>query len=269
MTIAPPRKKSRAVFWIAAMVITSAILATVLLANDMRNLKALAQHYHISLFQQNVEITRKPAPTIRIKPKPAQIRLPQHAFDLSGPAVRESFIRMWNITGETVCARLTDAGFPVGAWKQSDLDAGTYECSYETQDATSADAASFFVIVRGTASGEISGMRIKVIIPDTEAGKALKDKFVAVVGRLVKESQWTDFNAALDPIGRLENVTLAAFGAKLTFFHEFEDNRRFNFILELERRTPEQRQSSGFFDKTKWLPFPPPAPVGQGTIAIR
>jgi hypothetical protein len=50
MSVAPPRKKSWAVFWIAAVVIGSIILATALLANDMRNLRALDSRYHLNLF---------------------------------------------------------------------------------------------------------------------------------------------------------------------------------------------------------------------------
>jgi hypothetical protein len=264
MSIAPPRKKSRAVFWISMIIIGSAILATVLLANDKRNLRTLTQYYHISWFDNwlhpDVPAAEKAVVALKTKPRLApvqtQIRLPEHAFDMTPTKMQTSFVRTWNITGESLCAKLADAGLPVGKWKQSGFDTGTFECSYETHDGKGFDEASFFVIVRGTATGELSNVRLKVILPDTDAGRAFRDKFVSAVTMLVNESQWSDFQAALDSIGRLENVSLAAFGAKLAFSHEFEDARRFNFVLDLERTTPEQRRSASYFDTSKWLATP-------------
>ncbi len=258
MTIAPPRKKSTAVFWIATILIGSSILATVLLANDGRNLKALAQYYHLSWFDPPLPppTAAKPVVALKARLKPAQIQLSEHMLDEGLPAMEASFVRTWKISGEALCARLIEAGFPVGAWKQSGIDTGTFECSYETQDSKGPDAASFFVIVRGTATGEVSNVRLKVILPDTDAGRAFRDKFTGVVAMLVKESQWPDFETTLEPIGRLENVTRTAFGAKLTFSHEFEDPRRFNFVFELERATPQQRRTGNVLDSARWLPSP-------------
>lgn len=267
MSIAPPRRRSRAVFWIATIVIASAILATVLLANDKKNLRAVARHYHITWFDgwllTSVPLAERPVVAVKAKPKLApvktEIRLPEHMFEVEPAATEPSFVRSWKISGEDLCSKLVEAGLPVGKWKQSGFDTGTYECSYEKQEGKGADAASFFVIVRGTAEGELSNVRLKVILPDTDAGRTFREKFVEAVTMLVKQSQWPDFEAALDPVGRLENVTLAAFGAKLTFSHEFEDARRFNLVFDLERTTPQQRRTGAYFDPDKWLPGPPQA----------
>lgn len=267
MSIAPPRRKSRAVFWISTIIIGSAILATVLLANDKKNLRILARHYHIDWFDgwllTSLPVAERPVVAIKAKPKlapvKAEIRLPEHMFDAEHATMQASFVRSWKISGEDFCSKLVEAGLPVGKWKQSGFDKGTFECSYEKQDGKGFDAASFFVIVRGTADGELSNVRLKVILPDTEAGHAFRDKFVEAVTLLVKQSQWPDFEAALDPVGRLENVTLAAFGAKLSFSHEFEDARRFNFVFDLERTTPLQRRTAAYFDPEKWLAGPPQA----------
>ncbi|TCR81550.1 DUF6030 family protein [Rhizobium sp. BK376] len=267
MSIAPPRKKSRAVFWISTIIIGTAILATVLLANDKRNLRTLTQYYHITWFDswlhQDVPVAAKPVVAVRTKPRLAQVQaqipLPEHAFDKAPSTMPVSFIRTWKISGEDLCAKLADAGLPVSKWKQSGFDTGTFECSYEAQNGKGDNEASFFIIVRGTETGELANVRLKVILPDTDGGRAFRDKFVNTVTTLVTESQWPDFQAALEPIGRLENVTLAAFGAKLTFSHEFEDARRFNFVLDLERTTAEQRRAGDYFDTSKWLPVPPQA----------
>jgi hypothetical protein len=265
MSIAPPRRKSRAVFWISTLAFGSAIAATFLLANDMHHLRRLAGRYHVTWFGHWLfpppPAAEKPVVALKAKPRPAlprqaEMALPDHALDPVSPALPASFIRTWKISGEDFCARLADAGIPVGEWKPSGFDAGTFECSYETRDGEGSDAASYFIIVRGMADGELSNVRLKVILPDTPAGRDFRQKFVSAATLLVNDSQWPDFQAALVPIGRLENITLSAFGAKLSFSHEFEDVRRFNFVLDLERTTPEQRRTGDYFDRSRWLKPP-------------
>ncbi|NTJ65598.1 exopolysaccharide biosynthesis protein [Agrobacterium rhizogenes] len=289
MSVAPPRKKSRAVFWIAAVVIGSIILATALLANDMRNLRALDSRYHLNLFpkpeqqaaapaaplqeQQSAHTAAPPAAAtssapaarnVRVRPasvtaKPS-IKKRSHLLDEPVDALLSAFVRSWRISGETLCADLAKFGLPVGEWRQSELGAGTSECSYAIQKGAYGDAkaASFFIIARGKPSGEIETIRIKVIMPDNDDGKAIAATFVDTVVLLLNETHWLDFQAALDAIGRLQDVTLQAFGAKLSFFKEFQANNNFNLQLELRRTAPEQIRTAIVFDKARWtLPSPP------------
>ncbi|MGY5800295.1 DUF6030 family protein [Rhizobium sp. LEGMi12c] len=289
MSVAPPRKKSRAVFWIAAVVIGSIILATALLANDMRNLRALDSRYHLNLFPKPEQHTAAPAapvqeqqpahtaappaaPTttsapaarnVRVKPASVTAKPPvkkrSHLLDEPVDALLSAFVRSWRISGETLCADLAKFGLPVGEWRQSELGAGTSECSYAIQKGAYGDAkaASFFIIVRGKPSGEIETIRIKVIMPDNDDGKAIASTFVDTVILLLNETHWLDFQAALDAIGRLQDVTLQAFGAKLSFFKEFQGNNNFNLQLELRRTAPEQIRTAIVFDKARWtLPSP-------------
>ncbi|MBB5573116.1 MULTISPECIES: DUF6030 family protein [Rhizobium] len=300
MSVAPPRKKSRAVFWIATIIIGSIILATALLANDMRNLRALDARYHLGLLSGSA---RQPSPPAVTKAalsqtansKPAEIAgaksapanpgmtaaapprkqatpakspaaaKPQstrrsHIFDLPVDPLRGAFVRSWRITGQALCDDLSKSGLAVGQWSQSALGAGTFECSYEIQKGGNGDpsAASFFIIVRGTPTGELDNIRIKVIMPDNADGRAIGETFVDAVVLLLTETRWLDFQAALDAIGKLQDVTLQAFGAKLSFFREFRNDRSFNLQLGLERKSPEQIRTAIVFDKARWtLPSPP------------
>ncbi|MGY5808601.1 DUF6030 family protein [Rhizobium sp. LEGMi198b] len=298
MSVAPPRKKSRAVFWIATIVIGSIILATALLANDMRNLRALDARYHLDLFSGSAQPasppvmtaaapqTANPKPTeiagaksatpnpgvtttapaqkqaTRVKkaatPKPARR---SHLFDPPVDALRGAFVRSWRITGQTLCADLSKSGLSVGEWRQSALDAGTFECSYEIQKGGNGDrnAASFFIIVRGASTGELDNIRIKVIMPDNADGRATGETFIDAVVLLLTETRWLDFQPALEAIGKLQDVTLEAFGTKLSFFREFRNDRSFNLQLSLQRKTPEQIRTAIVFDKARWtLRSPPP-----------
>jgi hypothetical protein len=303
MSVAPPRKKSRAVFWIAAIVIGSIILATALLANDMRNLRALDARYHLNLFNRSARQPSTPAVTAvtpqttagqTANSKPAEIAAPKgatanpatttataqtpatpakapvaakaaharlsHLFDTPLDALRGAFVRSWRITGPVLCADLTKSGLSVGEWRQSALGAGTFECSYEIQKGGNGDpnAASFFIIVRGAPTGELDNIRIKVIMPDNADGRAIGETFIDAVVLLLTETRWLDFQTALDAIGKLQDVTQKAFGAKLSFFREFRNDRSFNLQLGLERKIPEEIRTAIVFDKARWtLPSPP------------
>lgn len=294
MSVAPPRKKSRAVFWIAAVVIGSIILATALFANDMRNLRALDNRYHLNLFPKPEQHTSNPpaqtpapisppastvaetaaekpvatpgSPPVRTvktsarpridKPRPTRT---SHLFDAPVDELLSAFVRSWRISGQTLCADLVKFGLPVGEWRSSELGVGTSECSYAMQKGVygNAGASSFFIIVRGKPTGEIETVRIKVLMPDNADGKAVASSFVDTVVLLLNETHWLDFQTALDAIGKLQDVTLQAFGAKLAFFKEFSANSSFNLQLELRRTGPEQQRTAIVFDKARWtLPSP-------------
>lgn len=289
MSVAPPRKKSRAVFWITAIVIGSIILATALLANDMRNLRALDARYHLNLFSQTPPsapvVTQAPAPaapqgtTAPSAPaapakspaapaktaeavKPAHARTTSHIFDPPVDALRGAFLRSWRISGQSLCAALVKAGLPVGQWQQGVMATATFECNHQIQkgDFGNPKSASFFIIARGAATGELDSIRIKVIMPDNPDGRAVGETLIDTVVLLLTETHWLDFQTALDPIGRLQDVTQENFGAKLSFFREFQNDRNFNLQLELRRKTPEQIRTAAVFDKARWtLRSPPPA----------
>ncbi|ENN87532.1 exopolysaccharide production protein [Rhizobium freirei PRF 81] len=290
MSVAPPRKKSWAVFWVAAVVIGSIILATALLANDMRNLRALDRRYHLNLFPKSeqrpppapaqsagnsvpppagaasstvvgnktaapagaaVRSARAPAKAAAAKSSPDRT---SHLFDPPVDALRSAFVRSWRISGQNLCADLVKFGLSVGEWRPSELGGGTSECSYAVQKGAYGDpkAASFFIIVRGKPTGELDTIRIKVIMPDNADGKAIASTFVDTVVLLLNETHWLDFQTALDAIGTLQDVTLQAFGAKLSFFKEFQGNNNFNLQLELRRTAPEQIRTATVFDKARW-----------------
>lgn len=268
MTVAPPRRRSRIVFWIAALAVVSAIAATALLANDKRNLRAIAERYHIAWLDFAPTIPPRLPPPVKharlIAVSPAvEIPLPPRLFsDLQ--AAPSSFLRRWKISGETICGRIAQAGIAIGRWKQGDLDSSTFECSYETpiSETATSEQPSLFVIVRGTSDGEVANVRIKAILPDSPAGADLNRQFQALVRVLVQETQWRDLDEAAAQIEKLQNVSQSTFGAKLVFSHEFANPRRFNLILDLDKPTRDQVVTASFFDRSKQLPLPK-TPVGR------
>ncbi len=263
MTVSPPRRKSTLVFWLAAIVILTGIVATALLANNERNLRFLAERYHIGWLGYTPPEPIKKPPAIKHIPKPVTAAprtvrpLPTHLLtDLK--ATPGIFLRRWKLSGQTLCDKIALAGFAVGPWHPSAFDGSTFECSFQTpgSEAAKGEPPSLFVIVRGNARGEVGNIRVKAILPETDAGKALQGKFQNLLATIVEAVRWRDFGDAVERIGRLENVTQTSWGARIVFSHEFAEPRRFNLILDLDRPTGDQKASGTFFDTSKWLPLP-------------
>jgi hypothetical protein len=254
-----PRRKSRWVFWILLIAVIVGIAATGLLANNKRNLRELIQRYRITwIVLDPIELPKRIVVAKRgnrLLPSAAVFpnHLPLHALeDFHVPPV--ALVRRWQVSGEQLCAALTKAGLDVEAWHQGDLYSSTYECSSQTQPSEQAsEPASLFLLVRGTQTGEVSSVRIKIIIPENDEGKIVEQKFHAATEILFRESKWAEFDTALDQIAKLQNVKQSTFGARLVFSHEFTDPRRFNLILDLNAATPQQRLTETYFDRSKWL----------------
>lgn len=263
MTGTPPRRRSRLVFWIAAIAILSAVAATALLANDKRNLRIVAERYHLTWL--HLAQVPPPSPPLPIKIPNRQIAVrpsvgklaPQRFFsDLqAGPGV---FRRHWKIAGNDICSRIAEAGIAVSKWGKGGLGDATFECSYQTpvSETSTSEQPSLFLIVRGAPKGDIGNVRIKAILPETPAGKELQKKLQVLVRVLIEETQWRDLSDAANQIDELQNVTKSAFGARLAFSHEFADPRRFNLILDLDSSAADQRAASVYFDRSKHLALP-------------
>jgi hypothetical protein len=263
MTGIPPRRRSRVVFWVAAIAILSAIAATALLANDKRNLRIIAERYHLTWLDLAPVVPPRPPsptkpPTRPIAVRPAVGKLAPQRFFSDLQAVPGVFLRHWKIAGEDICSRITEAGIAVSKWGKGGLDNETFECSYQTpvSETSTSEQPSLFVIVRGAPKGDIGNVRIKAILPETPAGNELQKKLQVLVRVLIEETQWRDLSDAANQIDELQNVTKSAFGARLVFSHEFGDPRRFNLILDLDSATAHQRAAAAYFDRSKHLALP-------------
>lgn len=264
MTASLPRRHSRMVFWISATAIVSAIAATALFANDKRNLRLIAERYQLRwlepiLSSPPAEIAPPaPAAPAAVITEPTVGKLVSQHLIAGLPGMPGEFLRRWNVSGTHLCEKIAEAGFTASRWHQSDLDASTSECSYETPvaDNTASEQPSLFVIVRGSPSGDIGNIRIKAILPETEAGNALKLRFQALFRTIARRTEWRELTDAEVRIDRLDDVNQTTFGTRLFFGHEFENPRRFNLIIDLERPSAKKNMTVTFFDRSKWLPLP-------------
>ena len=258
MTTGPIRPRSKRVFWLAVAAFTFAILAVVLLANDKRNLKALAHHYQLDWFDEKTAAPTNLTDAPKAEVKRKDILVPAALLAPDSPLPPGEFLRKWRNSGPTLCDRLNAAGISNTGWQMSGVDARTSECIHEPITANAGDVAnagSFFLIVRGTTAGEISMVRMKIVLPPPEAGGAeLQKKLVEAYRNFVEQAGWLEFADAAEAINRLDTVNESRFGAAISFSHEFENPRAFNFIMTARARTPGQRRTRDYFDTARWLP---------------
>ncbi|MBO9136970.1 DUF6030 family protein [Rhizobium sp. L80/93] len=253
-------------FWTVLTGIVVAIITTALLANDKRGLRQLVQRYHITWISIAPPVTTAPmAAARRGKRLPfsreiSRSNISRHLFEDFHVAASAP-VRRWRVSGDDLCRALSSAGLNVSSWHEGDLYSSTFECSSQTDEveAPSAGRPSLFVLVRGTASGDVSSVRIKSILPDDDEGMLMRDQFQTLVAILFNQAKWTELKDILPQIWALENVKQSSYGSRIVFSHEFTDVRRFNLILDLHVDTPEQRLTTAYFDRGRWLKSGPVA----------
>lgn len=254
------KKKRRSVFWIAVAIVCGAIAATLLLANDMRNLKAVFRHYDLKwpfVSREDESMIRRDLKSKRLPARPFE--LPKHFFETAKLESIGAFQRQVYIPGPALCALFNDAGITNAGWQTSPYNNKTSECLSERKLVADDDPdnyASFFLSMKGTPEGTINVMRMKLMLPDTADGEKMKRELVDAVKILIDKTHWTDFAPAIDKIERLENFEVANFGVDLKFSREFGDTRGFNLIFSLSGNDPELNRTRAYFDARRWLPLP-------------
>lgn len=266
-TVAPVRRKTggRWLFALLVLAIASAILATVLLANDMQNLRAVYRHYGLPWPFEDKQVERAPR-TLKGKRLAAlPIKLPDHVLAAPDVANLGALVRDIRRPGELFCAAFAENGMQNGGWQPSQFDSTTFECLSETLIPStdgSAQNASFFFIAKGDPEGNIGSIRMKLVAPDTDAGKKVHAMLVRAVELLIEQTQWGDLSAAVDHATRLEDFQAVRFGLSFKFTREFTAPNRFNLIVLPTGKTPAIKATRAYFARQDWLPVPPmPAPM--------
>ena len=254
------KRKGRSVFWIAIAVICGAIGATLLLANDMRHLKAIAQHYDLKwpfATRQDEDAVRRDLKRKRLQTR--AVDLPERFFDTAKLESIGTFQRQVYIPGPQLCALFNDAGIVNDGWQSSPYAGNSAECLSERKLVPEDDPdnfASFFLSVKGTPEGTIRVMRMKLMLPDTADGLKMKRELIDALKILIDKTHWTDFAPAIDKVEKLEDFEVANFGVDLKFYREFGDTRGFNLIFTLSGNDPALKRTRAYFDTSRWLPLP-------------
>jgi len=263
MTREPAKKHGKWLFAALVLGVCVAILSTLLLANDKRNLRVLLNHYHMAWPFDPAPVTvagatpqdsksrraRVPAPVVTVTVPPRMLA-PAAVETLGG------FARTMRMQGPALCALLAKGGIENNGWAISPYDPQSFECLSE-QRVDDADGlggfASYFLSIRGTPDGEISAIRMKLVTPETVAGAAMKVKFLQALTIVTDESGWRDFGAVVGSVTRLEDFEARHFGINFSFKREFTNADRFNLLILPADTEPAVKRTRDFFGGEGWL----------------
>lgn len=256
----PPRRKRRWMLWLMLAFSFSLILGTVLLSNDMRNLRPIALRLGFTLSEK-----ADPAPPLL---QSVALRAPHAVTASFAPGLLRQadsraaadFLRTWRISGPAMCQALRDADIQMTDWAPTAFDPKTFECSFERiiRNDKGQILNSLFIVLRGDEKQALTGMRVKIVNPSKDAGGQIDEGVMHVFAIMLDQPQWLDFHETLEAIRNLRNIKEEGFGANIDFSQEVSNPGSFNFTLSLGAATDPQRRTKNYFSAKAWLPSPEP-----------
>jgi hypothetical protein len=257
---APPRKSAMLLFAVLLVAFALAIAATLLLANDRRNLRILLDRYDLNWLLEPA--TGEPRGTRALRGRrlaPVPISIPARYFTGPESAAIGAFVREVRASGGELCAAFKAAGVDNSGWQPSQFDSKTYECLSETLLPATEEGgqnASFFFIAKGTPEGEVGSIRMKLVAPETEDGQTVHRLLVKALEQLIEQARWLDLAPAIASAEALSDFTAVRFGVSFRFTHEFTAPRSYNLIVLPTSKDPAVKRSRAYFDTLQWLPLP-------------
>lgn len=255
-----PRFGGGLIFAAVFFSVACGIGAALLFANDRQNLKALIRWAGIDQKWGKVQEPHRPPQPLKGQPETIRpTMLPDRV--ISAPDMRSAgaFVREMRNLGPAFCAAFDAAGISNQGWQESQFGGKTFECLSEDVIKPLGDGpgASFFFIAKGQPDGEINSIRMKLVAPDTDAGRASYDKLISAVTTLIHQTGWNDLAPLLHSIRSLADYTSVRFGMSYKFNREFTASDRYNLIILPSDRDPAVRRSRDYFDQANWMRVPP------------
>lgn len=258
----PQKSRSGKIFFLVAVgLVFAGILATVLLANNHRNLDLLVTYLGYP------DLILKPAPqpkqvTIKhsrgIRLPPARMVLPVYAFaDLKTPEQR--FIRLIQSDPRSLCEQLRDGGFGELQWTSSLANSENWECSSSIDlpppDAAQAVHSSLFILIKGDRENRVTSFRIKLNIENAADTAEVAKRGGEAANIFLHQVRWGNPEEIIAKIQALEDFDIRNFGSRIQFKREFGDTPRYNFLANQIGKTDRNVPGDLFFDRSKWFPL--------------
>jgi hypothetical protein len=258
----PVKRHGKWIFGALVLGVCAAILSTLLLANDRRNLRTLFDHYGVAWPFDRAAVIVPPADVKRPRPAPQKpiVSVPTRLMDPVAVDQLGGLARSMLISGPALCDLLARGGVDNKGWIVSPYDPQSFECLSEQRLDDPEDAggfASYFLSIRGRPDGQITAVRMKLVTPETVAGAAMKVKFLQALNILIGASGWQDFGPVVASATRLEEFEATNFGMSLGFKREFTNPRRFNLIIMPSNSEPAIKRTREFFEGSGGLPSAP------------
>ncbi|MBB2671911.1 UNVERIFIED_ORG: hypothetical protein GGE44_001462 [Rhizobium esperanzae] len=176
-------------------------------------------------------------------------------IEVPKPELSGQFLRMWRVSGSSICGALREAGIAMSEWKAASMRNRNYECYFQRvyQRDETRPLSSTFLKVRGNEAGEIVEIRARIIGPTTDAQGRLAPAVLRMFEIIVKQACWSDFEDSLTSIQNLRNVEYDRFGAYLSFTREADGGSNFDFVLGLKATSASQVRTKTYFSPERWL----------------
>ena len=246
------------VFGFFAVVLLGAIAATVLLANDYRNLNLLLTRFgYAPIDATPAERALRPY-ELKGNRLPRPKGLISERLLVPTTPMQTRFIRTIRKEPEALCEALRRSGFVNSGWKAGVFDKDGWECqSYrEFPGASGATPSSAFLSIKGNAQTRISSFRIKLNIEEQATQNDLTEAVIAAIGVFLDEVRWEDAPEIFADIRALKEFDIIRFGNRILLKKEFSETPRYNFIITPDRARNRGSYLPDYFDRGRWLPLP-------------
>lgn len=270
----PLRNNIRTSGWSIFFLILPCLLAAAPFVADPERSEDLFRHFGIQIFDEPPRPPMIVEPVATPTPPPAQqVKIPIRLIKAPEPEVAAQFLRMWRVSGPTVCKALRDAGIETSEWRAPSMRSTSHECYfqriYKKNDVRPLN--SVFLRVKGSSSGDIVEIKGRLVGPPTNAEGQLDVGHMKIFETLVRQAGWSDFQDALVPIRSLRDFEHERFGAYFSFRRDTESQDSYNFMLVVTAGSGPQTRTKAYFSPERWVEAPDPGiaefslPISQST----
>ncbi|MDB5524210.1 MAG: hypothetical protein JWM58_1973 [Rhizobium sp.] len=242
--------------------VAGAIAATVLLANNRRNLNHVMRSLGIPIVETMV--IPKPGTMEKFKGKRLKditLMVDAYVFMPEIKGKQSVFLRNMRKDGETLCALFERLGFKMSTWQPGSFAKNVNECYNEETIPNTADPdnpSSFFLMIKGAPDGTLISTRVKFIFNDAASRTRLTDMAAKVLTEYAKATTWTEIAEQKGKLMMLQPFDSSLFGFSARFTSEFSGTGRYNLIFSrTSPLTVEQKRTVAYFDRTKFFPLTP------------
>lgn len=258
-----PRKRYGAlIFTLVFLAVAGGIVATVLLANNRRNLRVVLRQIG---YETRTMVIPKPGTMEKFKGKRIDgttVAIPGQMFLPPVIARDSAFLRTLDRKdGEGLCQDLRKQGFDMTPWEGGAFARSVLECSYEATLPNSEkpdDPSTFFMMIKGNAAGDLFSARAKIVISSFDAQAELAKRAADALRTFAAHTNWPDLDDELTKVATLESFVISSHGITVRFQSEFSGPGRYNLILAPSSPlTPAQLRTRDYFERKRYWPLLP------------
>ncbi|WP_275785492.1 DUF6030 family protein [Pararhizobium gei] len=254
-------RSGKAFFLATVGLIFAAILTTVLLANDKRNLRTLLTYLGHPEILQTVEPTPAPVQvrslrTVRLAAR--TLIFPTHMFaDMRVP--QQNFIRFIQSDPRTLCEELSEGGFGDLDWTVSSAAQENWECSstivLPAPEGEEAVPSSLFIFIRGDGEKRVTSFRVKLNVENAADAGTVAERGGEAASIFLNQVRWGNADEIITRIKAYQPFDIRNFGSRIQFKREFGEPPRYNFLASQTNRPLSQSAADLYFDRTQWFPL--------------